>query len=74
MTTYVYDYPSGSTASFYIDGDYVYPMSGTQPAFWIMGILVSQPSNWHASIFGKRQVRFQSQRHFADRLWVKCFA
>ena len=37
MTTYVYDYPSGSTASFYIDGDYVYPMSGTQPAFWING-------------------------------------
>jgi hypothetical protein len=37
MTTYVYDYPSGGTASFYIDGDYVYPMSGTQPAFWING-------------------------------------
>jgi hypothetical protein len=37
MTTYVYDYPIGSTASFYIDGDYVYPMSGTQPAFWING-------------------------------------
>ena len=31
MTTYVYDYPSGSTASFYIDGEYVFPMSGTQP-------------------------------------------
>jgi hypothetical protein len=37
MTTYVYDYPSSSTASFYIDGEYVYPMSGTQPAFWING-------------------------------------
>jgi hypothetical protein len=37
MTTYVYDYPSGSTASFYIDGEYVFPMSGTQPAFWING-------------------------------------
>ena len=36
MTTYVYDHPSG-TARFYIDGDYVYPMSGTQPAFWING-------------------------------------
>jgi len=37
MRTYVYDYPSGSTARFYIDGEYVIPMSGTQPAFWING-------------------------------------
>jgi hypothetical protein len=37
MTTYVYDYPSGSMASFCIDGEYVFPMSGTQPAFWING-------------------------------------
>jgi hypothetical protein len=37
MTTHVYDYPSGSTARFYINGDYVYPMSGEQPAFWING-------------------------------------
>jgi hypothetical protein len=37
MTIYVYDHPSGSAARFYIDGDYVYPMSGTQPAFWING-------------------------------------
>ena len=58
MTTYVYDYPSGNTASFYIEGEYVFPMSGTLPAFWINGeYLVSQPANWHSSIFGKRQVR-----------------
>jgi hypothetical protein len=31
MATYVYDYPSGSTASFYIDGEYVFPMSGAAP-------------------------------------------
>jgi len=37
MTTYVYDYPSGSTASFYIEGEYVFPMSGTLPTFWING-------------------------------------
>jgi hypothetical protein len=35
--THVYDYPSGSTAKFYIYGDYVCPMSGLQPAFWING-------------------------------------
>jgi len=58
MTTYVYDYPSGSTASFHIDGEYVFPMSGTQPAFWINGdYWYHNPSNWHASILGKRQVR-----------------
>jgi hypothetical protein len=37
MTTYVYDHPSGSTARFYIEGEYVFPMSGTLPAFWING-------------------------------------
>ena len=37
MTTYVYDNPGGITARFYIDGDYVFPMSGEQPAFWING-------------------------------------
>jgi hypothetical protein len=36
MTTYVYDYPSG-TARFYIEGEYVFPVSGTLPAFWING-------------------------------------
>ena len=58
MTSYVYDYPSGGAARFYIDGEYVFPLSGTQPAFldqW--GILVSQPSYWHSSISGKRQIR-----------------
>jgi hypothetical protein len=35
MTANVYEYSSGSTASFYIEGDYVFPMSWTQPAFWI---------------------------------------
>jgi hypothetical protein len=37
MTTYVYDYPAGTTAKFYIKDDYVYPMSKEQPAFWING-------------------------------------
>jgi len=37
MTSYVYDYPSGGAARFYIDGEYVFPLSGTQPAFWING-------------------------------------
>jgi hypothetical protein len=37
MTTYVYDYPDGTTAKFYINDDYVYPMSKEQPAFWING-------------------------------------
>jgi len=32
---HVYDYPSGGTARFYIQGDYVFPMSGLQPAYWI---------------------------------------
>jgi hypothetical protein len=37
MMTYVYDYPIGGPARFYIDGDYVIPVYGTQPAFWING-------------------------------------
>jgi hypothetical protein len=37
MTTYVYDYPDGTTAKFYINDDYVYPMSKEQAAFWING-------------------------------------
>jgi hypothetical protein len=37
MVTYVYDYPNGGTARFYIEGDYVIPVFGTQPAFWING-------------------------------------
>ncbi len=37
MTPYVYDHPGGSTARFYIDVDYVFSMSGEQPAFWING-------------------------------------
>src|SRR5262249_49672328 len=35
--TYVYDFPSGSGAKFYINGDYVYPIGGGQPAYWIEG-------------------------------------
>ena len=35
--TYVCDFPSGSGAKFYINGDYVYPMGGGQPAYWIKG-------------------------------------
>jgi hypothetical protein len=34
-TTYVYEHPDGTTAKFYIKDDYVYAMSGEQPAFWI---------------------------------------
>jgi hypothetical protein len=34
-TTNVYEHPDGTTAKFYIKDDYVYPMSGEQPAFWI---------------------------------------
>ena len=48
MTTYVYDYPSGSDvwdAACLLDQ-------------W--GILVSQPANWHSSIFSKRQVRLRA--------------
>lgn len=37
MKTYVYDYPDGTTAKFYIKDDYVYPMSKELPAFWING-------------------------------------
>ena len=37
MMTYVYDYPIGGPARFYIDGDYAIPVYGTQPAFWING-------------------------------------
>jgi len=33
----VSNHESGSTARFYINGDYVYPVSGEQPAFWING-------------------------------------
>ncbi len=36
-TTYVYDYPDGTAAKFYIKDEYVYPMSKEQPAFWING-------------------------------------
>ena len=35
--TYVYDYPNGGPARFYIEGDYVIPVFGTRPAFWING-------------------------------------
>jgi hypothetical protein len=42
MTTYVYEYPDGTTAKFYIKDDYVYPMSKEQPAFWINGNIGSQ--------------------------------
>jgi hypothetical protein len=42
MATYVYDYPSGSTASFYIDGEYVFPMSGAAPATGTTGIPTHQ--------------------------------
>ena len=34
-TTNVYEHPDGTTAKFYIKDDYVYAMSGEQPAFWI---------------------------------------
>ena len=34
-TTYVYEHPDGTTAKFYIKDDYVFAMSGEQPAFWI---------------------------------------
>ena len=38
MVTHVYDYPAGSSARFYINGDYAFPMSGAgQPAYWING-------------------------------------
>jgi hypothetical protein len=37
MKTYVYDYPDGTTAKFFIHDDYVYAMSGEQPAFWVNG-------------------------------------
>ena len=33
--TYVFEYPDGTTAKFYIKDDYVYATSGEQPAFWI---------------------------------------
>ena len=36
-TTYVYDYPSGNTPNLYIDGDYVFPMSGSSLHFGSMG-------------------------------------
>jgi hypothetical protein len=38
MTTYVYDNPGATTARFYIDGDYVFPMSGSSQLFGSMGI------------------------------------
>jgi hypothetical protein len=31
------DYPDGTTAKFYINDDYVHPMSKKRPAFWING-------------------------------------
>src|ERR1700748_3758314 len=34
-TTYVYEYADGTAARFYIKDDYVFAMSGEQPAFWI---------------------------------------
>jgi hypothetical protein len=37
MVTYVYDYPNGGPARFYIEGDYVIPVFGTQPAFGSTG-------------------------------------
>jgi hypothetical protein len=37
MVTYVYDYPNGGPARFYIEDDYVIPVFGTQPVFWING-------------------------------------
>jgi hypothetical protein len=37
MVTYVYDYPNGGPARFYIEGDHVIPVFGTRPAFWING-------------------------------------
>jgi hypothetical protein len=33
MVACVYDYPNDGPARFYIDGDYVIPVFGTQPAF-----------------------------------------
>jgi hypothetical protein len=30
-------YPDGTTAKFYINDDYVYPMSKKRPVFWING-------------------------------------
>jgi len=58
--TYVYDFPSGSGAKFYINGDYVYPMSGGEPAYWIKG------EYW----YGRRIVTFTSIRHRARRNYL----
>ena len=35
--TYVYDFPSGGAAKFYINGNHVYSMSGGKPAYLIKG-------------------------------------
>ena len=37
MKMIVYEYPDGTAPKFYIKDDYVYAMSGEQPAFWING-------------------------------------
>ena len=59
MVTYVYDYPNGGPARFYIEGDYVIPVFGTQPAFWINGeYWYPTPPTGNPSISGERHISF----------------
>jgi len=51
VTTYVYAFPSGG-AVFYIDCEYVYPMGGGQPAYWISnGYWYKMPPTGQAMFF-----------------------
>ena len=70
--TYVFEYPDGTTAKFYIKDDYVYAPSGEQPAFWInAGYWYPNP---HAScpsqlgFMGEQMPRRGSGWHCADFL------